>query len=95
MEPEQVIRSVDNGPYAVGTIPGWTVNGPLRDNNCELTGDGKYITANRISVAKLDELWNQQFKYDFPESNQEQLEMSQEDPQFMDSVSQSARLVYR
>lgn len=93
MEPEEVIRSVNNGPYAVRTVLGWTVKGPLRDNNCEPAGNGKYITPNRISVAELDELWNQQFKYDFPESSQEQLEMSQEDLQFMDSVSQSAKLV--
>lgn len=36
--------------------------------------------------------WNQQFKYNFPESDQE-LGMSRKDLQFMDSVSQSARLV--
>ncbi|TWW62354.1 hypothetical protein D4764_04G0010010 [Takifugu flavidus] len=30
MEPLQVVNSVDNGPYAVRTILGWTVNGPLR-----------------------------------------------------------------
>ena len=29
MEPWQVIASVDDGPYAVRTRLGWTVNGPL------------------------------------------------------------------
>lgn len=66
-----------DGPYAVRTTLGWTVNGPLREGNCETTKEGlSYVASNRISVAKLDKLWNQQFKYDFPESNQEeQLEM--------------------
>ncbi len=95
LEPEEVIRSVNDGSYAVRTILGWTVNGPLRDGNYETTRDEvAYVTSNRISVGKLDELWNQQFKYDFPEGSQEeQLEMSQEDLQFTDSMSQSARLV--
>lgn len=30
MEPIQVICSVNNGPYAIQTSLGWTVNGPLR-----------------------------------------------------------------
>lgn len=30
MEPLQLVSSVDNGPYAVRTILGWTENGPLR-----------------------------------------------------------------
>ena len=30
LEPWEVIRSADGGPYAVKTILGWTVNGPLR-----------------------------------------------------------------
>lgn len=65
MEPLQVVNNVDNGPYAVRTILGWTVNGPLRGGSDmveanSLTG----ITANRISVAKLEELWQLQFKLD-------------------------------
>lgn len=30
LEPWEVIRSADGGPYAVKTMLGWTVNGPLR-----------------------------------------------------------------
>lgn len=95
MEPEEVIHSIDDGPYAVKTSLGWTVNGPLRDGNRRAArSKAVTITSNRISVAKLDDLWKQQLKYDFPECNQEeQLEMSREDLQFMDSVTHSARLV--
>ncbi|GAA6232368.1 uncharacterized protein LOC120493481, partial [Lates japonicus] len=94
MEPLQVVNSVDSGPYAVRTILGWTVNGPLRggsdivETNI-LTG----IVANRISVAKLEELWQLQFKQDFPDAGQnEDTEMSKEDHQFISMVSQSAKL---
>lgn len=92
MEPEEVNRSVNDGPYAIRTLLGWTVNGPLRENGCDATQNGA-ACVNRISVAKLDDMWNQQFKYDFPECKQEELEMSKEDLQFMNSASQSARLV--
>lgn len=52
------------------------------------------MSANRISVTRLEELWSQQFKSDFPECKQEErLEMSREDRQFLDMASQSARLV--
>lgn len=47
MEPLQVTSSVDDGPYAVRTILGWTVNGPLRDGNDMLeTNNSKEFTAN-------------------------------------------------
>lgn len=41
MEPDKVIRSVNNGPYSVRTVLGWAVNEPLRDKNCEPAGNGK------------------------------------------------------
>lgn len=85
LEPIKVIPSEDGGPYAVQTMLGWTVNGPLgtEGGDCEnLT-----VTANRISVVTLDELWKQQFQVDFPESSQEeQLGPSREDCQFMEMV---------
>lgn len=36
LEPLQVIRSINDGPYAVRTMLGWTVNGPLKEDS----GDG-------------------------------------------------------
>lgn len=51
------------------------------------------ITANRISVTKLEELWQLQFRQDFPDAGQdEDIEMSKEDHQFISMVSQSAVL---
>lgn len=90
LEPLDVIRSIDDGPYAVKTMLGWTINGPLGVNNVDTHST---ISINRISVVKLDELWEQQFKTDFPECNRDDLEHSKEDQQFLDSVSKSAELV--
>ncbi|KAJ8377835.1 hypothetical protein AAFF_G00251540 [Aldrovandia affinis] len=95
MEPLQVVSSVDDGPYAVRTILGWTVNGPLRGgSNIMETNKRTEVTANRISVAKLEELWQLQFKQDFPDAGQnEDIEMSKDDHQFMNMVSQSSKLM--
>lgn len=47
---------------------------------------------NRVSIINLDELWQQQFKMDFPESAvEEQVGMSREDLRFMDMVTRSAK----
>ncbi|XP_028312818.1 uncharacterized protein LOC114469473 isoform X2 [Gouania willdenowi] len=80
MEPLQVVNSVDDGPYAVRTILGWTVNGPLKGGS-EMDSDKlTEVTANRISVARLEELWQLQFKQDFPDAGQnEDIEMSKDD----------------
>ena len=93
MEPLQVVSSVNDGPYAVRTALGWTVNGPLRGGNDGLRTRSPVVTANRISVARLEELWHQQFKLDLRQAGQsENIEMSKEDHQFMNMVSQSAQL---
>lgn len=57
MEPWQVISSKDNGPFAVRTKLGWTVNGPLRNSN-DVTRKGRCapVSVNRISVARLEDL---------------------------------------
>lgn len=60
--------SQDGGPYAVQTVLGWTVNGPLSGgSDCEQSS----VTANRISVVSLVELRKQQFHIDFPECSYE------------------------
>lgn len=88
LEPINIIRSVGNGPYAVETILGWTVNGPLGANS-----DTQEKVVNRISVVKLDEVWEQQFKSDFPECIRDEHEPSKEDDQFMELVTKSCKLV--
>lgn len=95
MEPLQVIRSVDNGPYAIRIMLGWTVNGPLKgDSGDAMNGELLELSANRVSVVNLDDLWQQQFSTDFPEcSMDEQPSMSREDQRFMELVTNSAKQV--
>ena len=76
----EVIRSVDGGPYAVKTMLGWTVNGPLGGEGSDDPVTQSAVSINRISAVTLDELWNQQFKTDFPENSQDELQgLSRED----------------
>lgn len=96
LEPWEIIRSQDNGPYAVRTMFGWTVNGPLKGVTIigDDAADQSPVTVNRIAVMKLEELWKQQFKADFPETvHEEQTGMSKEDQQFMNYMSHSAKLI--
>ena len=91
-EPWKVIHSQNSGPYAVKTVLGWTVNGPLRE--CDDSGtedvDQHQVTVNRISVETVEKLLIQQYNADFPEHRcSDKLEMSQEDKQFLSSVSSS------
>lgn len=48
MEPWEVINSHEDGPYAVKTVLGWVINGPLQGNN-DRQGESGYptITVNR------------------------------------------------
>lgn len=58
LKPLQVICSVNDGPYAIKTRLGWTVNGPLgADGSHEGGGLQPEQMVNRISVLNLDELW--------------------------------------
>lgn len=48
MEPWEVVNSCENGPYAVRTLLGWVVNGPLRSHNNEDKSSRPAVTASRI-----------------------------------------------
>lgn len=73
-EPWKVIASVEDGPYAVDTMLGRTMNRLLRKAIVHSTASGSIqVSANRIAVTRLDELWSQQLKCDFPEYEQDDL----------------------
>ncbi|KAL4009499.1 hypothetical protein ACER0C_003351 [Sarotherodon galilaeus] len=95
VEPWQVIASKNGGPYAVKTRLGWTISEPLQGSSSQRAACGLIqVAANRISVSKLDELWDQQFKSDFPECERnEKQEMSREDLQFLEIATESATIV--
>lgn len=80
-----MINSGGNGPYAVRTALGWTVNGPFSQAQA---------TVNRVSVENVEQLWLQQYNQGFPECLcDEKLEMSQEDQQSMTCVIQHIMLM--
>lgn len=89
LEPWEVINSQGNGPYAVRTVLGWVVNGPLNGNdNLEVAN----VTVNRISVSKLEELLMNQYNHDFSEKQADKQEMSREDLKFLHIMDTSAKL---
>lgn len=95
LEPLEIVCSANDGPYAVRTLLGWTVNGPLTGNSGETVNfQHPQITVNRVSVVNLDDLWQQQFKNDFPESStEEQAGLSREDQRFLELVNSSVNQV--
>lgn len=90
LEPLDVIWSVEDGPYAGKTMLGWTINGLLGEKN--YAQEQSVISVHRISVVKLDELWEQQFKTDFPECVSDNQEPSKADQQFLNLISKSVKL---
>lgn len=94
LEPLKVIRSVDKGPYAIKTMLGWTVNGPLGGECCDGAVSHPAVTINRISAVTLDELWKQQFKGDLPECSQDvQTGPSREDCKFLETANKTVKLL--
>lgn len=92
MEPWEVIHSRGKGPYAVKTLLGWVVNGPLRGGN-DSGSSCPTMTANRISIAHIEELLVNQYNHDFTEkSTEDKPEMSIEDLKFMNIVNTSAEI---
>lgn len=62
-EPWEVVNSKGEGPYSVRTLLGWVINGPLREGN-ETGSICPNITANRISIANIEELLVKQYNCD-------------------------------
>ncbi|KAL0178992.1 hypothetical protein M9458_024434, partial [Cirrhinus mrigala] len=95
LEPLEVVCSVDDGPYAIRTMLGWTVNGPLTGDSGGMADcEQPQITVNRVSAVNLDELWQQQFQNDFPENClDDHTGMSREDHKFLELVINSVKHV--
>ncbi|KAK7904466.1 hypothetical protein WMY93_017073 [Mugilogobius chulae] len=89
MEPWEVINSQNNGPYALRTVLGWVINGPLQDDNLASSSS---VVVNRISVCKLEKLLQRQYEHDFNERATEEKGPSREDVQFMKIMEQSVTL---
>lgn len=89
MEPWEVINSVGEGPYAIKTLLGWVVNGPLggsrEQNGCPV------VNVNRTSVEKVEKLLMNQYNHDFNECSGEQVNMSLQE-QRLNIVTSSVKL---
>ena len=90
LEPWEVINSHGNGPYAIRTVLGWIINGPLSGSSGALETEFLSATVNRISVRKLEEMLTSQYMHDFNEKTYDKEEMS--DMRFLEIVSHSAKL---
>ena len=89
MEPWDVIPSVDNGPFAVRTLLGWVINGPL-DLSSNDENNNACVSVNRIEATKLEEQIRNQFNYKFSEKTIDDIhEPSRDDKKFLDLVSKS------
>lgn len=92
MEPWEIINSQGKGPYAVRTLLGWVVNGPLRGGEPRKGKKGHpEVTVNRISVAKLQDLLVSQYNQDFNEKS-DHVCLSREDQRFMQIMESSIQL---
>ena len=92
LEPKQVKQSQDGGPYAIKTVLGWTINGPLGPERKNCT---KTPTVNRIDA---NVLLSEQFrKYCDLEFNDTRIHddrtMSQEDVKALNVMEDSAKIV--
>lgn len=57
LEPQKIINSQGNGPFAIKTLLGWVVSGTVEGNSDHKNEVGhSAVTVNGISVAKLEEL---------------------------------------
>lgn len=89
LEPWEVINSSQDGPYAIRTVLGWVVNGPLSGNSDASLSSA---TVNHISLQRLEDMLVSQYNHDFSEKAAEEREMSRDDIRFMEIMEDSAVL---
>ncbi|XP_045161949.2 uncharacterized protein LOC123526762 [Mercenaria mercenaria] len=92
LEPWDVIPSVDNSPFAVKTLFGWAVNGPIDYSDVDAECLNAFsVTCNFIQTS-LDQQVRNNFNLDFSERVIDDVpEHSCEDKRFLEIVAGSAR----
>ncbi|XP_062567165.1 uncharacterized protein LOC134229426 [Saccostrea cucullata] len=90
MEPWEVIPSIDNGPFAMKTLLGWVINGPLEIHS---NTTNRFVSVNRVDAKpriRFEEQIRDQFNHDFNERTiDDKCEPSKEDRRFLECVSNS------
>lgn len=90
LESWEIINSEGQGPYAVKTLLGWVINGLVKEADDGRKTVFQSVTANRISVAKIEELLVAQYNHDFNEKSlEDDFKPSREDQRFMEIMDQS------
>lgn len=89
LEPKQVKESQNGGPFAVKTLLGWTVNGPLGRKGKQNS------STNRIHAdVQLDEQFRRYCDMEFNAMKlRDEWTMSQEDIKALSQIKESARMV--
>lgn len=92
LEPWEIVNSCGDGPYAIRTVLGWVISGPLNGNGSSVDIGLSSVVVNRISVTNLEVMLNNQCNHDFNEKTSKDKEMSREDVRFMEIMESSAIL---
>lgn len=94
LEPWEIVNSCGDSPYAIRTVLGWVINGPVTGsgNGSSLDVELSSVVVNRISVSNLEIMLRNQYMHDFNEKTSEDKEMSQEDLKFLEVMESSAEL---
>ena len=95
VEPWEVINSEGDGPYAVRTLLGWCVNGPLRGVAASLSDDKiPAVSVNRLQISCLEDQVQRYFDMDFSDHQifSDEKALSVEDQQFLSLMEQQTTL---
>ena len=91
MEPWKIVPSVGTSPFAVRTLLGWVINGPLDVASTDDVSNS-FASVNRIELRPafptLEDQIRNNFNHDFNErAIDDYLEPSKEDKQFLHIVN--------
>ncbi|XP_043222567.1 uncharacterized protein LOC122381883 [Amphibalanus amphitrite] len=90
LQPVEIRRSRNGGPYAIRTDLGWVVQGPRHNSLL----DGRRVKVNRVQVdkMKLDEMLVNMYDKEFPEKiSATEKGPSEEDRRWMEKVTRSCK----
>ncbi len=98
LEPEEIRKGKNGGPYAVKTKFGWTLNGPLRRINSHIRRESEWEIQCHFLTSNSDDSLEQQLKrymnYEFSDSaSNNQKSMSVEDRRALEVFEESVTLI--
>lgn len=95
LEPWELVNSQGDGPYAVRTLLGWVIDGPLRRNNIIRDKNGCPAAAalNSVSIVNKEDLQVIQHNNNPSKKNSKETEeMPREDKPFLNIMNHSAKM---